>query len=275
MSETKNVYSILQEKNFNETAGEHHRVLGGIAAHAILGSKRIDYTSQSIFIPRDIHLNNYRENGTLRDIDILHIGSQQDLVAAKKRIEQTLDGRLVSSVFPLIPEGNRWSLQRLFLTERVLDNQRNYSLRLGRIVTRIPKSTYNGWSVHYEDNNDALFQTISPVSILGGYTVRSITGIRPKDQEKVEELKSKIFGNDEEAFARWLAATHDESISRQITEQITSHKTHQDKVSAARNNKPTYKLRSKLLSRAERETSMQKLAQGKFDSLLRRFVGKN
>lgn len=261
----RDVFGMLAECEFGSRVPDH-RVVGGVALKAILESYSIDWLKHTIAIDTDVSLSNVRPNGTLRDLDVLipTIDGRQ-LELARREIDENVDHKMVVSAFGLRPyEENRRGLFD-FVGSRYLqelpDGSRKLFWRLGGIETEIPMQALEPWQV--VRRGQVLFDTISPVAHLGAYINRSITGVRPKDREKLAELNQVITPNDK---LRDIPANH--------REQYFAFLEQSRKVTVARQKLGWIGVKAQILSLLERQDWAVELAQGVLDGPLSAVVGK-
>ena len=62
------------------------------------------------------------------------------------------------------------------------------------IETQLPRESIDPWQI--KRDNEVVCNILNPVAQLGAYMNRSITGIRPKDEEKVARLRQVIMPHD-------------------------------------------------------------------------------
>jgi len=99
---------------------------------------------------------------------------------------------------------------------------------------------------------------------LGAYKNRSITGVRPKDEEKVETLREVIMPNDRMG-----------DIPGEYREQHLAFLEQYRKLESERKRLGLIGLKAHVLSTLERNPALVELAQGKMDGALSFFTGSN
>lgn len=188
------------------------QIMGGIGSAAlkhpgtvILPDEKRIVTSSDFLYDEEGNLNpdlaRFRNNGTLRDLDALVLSYDPDYVARVEKIaEKEIDGRLDISIFPLHDGAELSEYEespfgfksfRTFVADR-------YAKRDGRIVKALPPlfevavdpDTVKRWEVEIDGE---VYPVLNPVSAIVNYLTRSMTGLRPKDFDKVQEMARHVF----------------------------------------------------------------------------------
>ena len=259
------VFSMLAEREFGSRVPDH-RVVGGVALSALFQASAIDWDEHKVELGSSARLSNRRDNGTLRDFDVLTPATDKEQAQLLNlEMKDRLEDDMVASAFGVRPyEENKDGLFD-FVGDRYLqelpDGSRKLFWRLGGIETEIPMQALEPWQV--VRRGQVLFDTISPVAHLGAYINRSITGVRPKDREKLAELNQVITPNDK---LRDIPANH--------REQYFAFLEQSRKVTVARQKLGWIGVKAQILSLLERQDWAVELAQGVLDGPLSAVVGK-
>ncbi len=273
MAAERDVYQTLTQEGlhtgmaYNEVP---YGVLGGIAAHAAMHGE-IDWRERSITLPSRCELPRVRENGTLRDIDLLvHSHREEDVIDGKRITEDVLEGKLSVSVFGLRhTSGARrpWD----FVSHQSVDDQGKRWSQLDTIHTPLPTHWFESWLVR-DACGRPVFATYSPIVIEAGYWMRSITGIRHKDAEKVEALHSRLFSmGQRDSVKRGPMSMADRT---KYHEQRQTALAHYEAIATERHRIGWFALKAALLASAEKHPKLIAGAQGKFEQALATFVGR-
>ena len=266
MSKTsENVYSLLVARGFHDRMEDcevPYNVVGGLGLHAVTNSAEIDWDNHVVYLPSGVCLPCLRENGTVRDLDTLVQSTDKTVVkGCRQKIADAIGDKLVVSAFGLNPyEKNRRGIFD-FVGDRYVDNEGRLYWRLGGIETEIPSASLDQWLVRRD--GETVCAVLNPIAQLGAYGCRSITGWRPKDKEKVEELIKVIMPN------RKIS-----DIPQDCRDQYYTFREQFRKVAAARKKLGWFGLKARLLSFLEHQDLAVQLAQGKLDGVLSGFVGK-
>lgn len=266
MSKTsENAYSLLPERNFHgkmEDLKVPYIVVGGVGSQALINADEIDWDNRTVYLSSDAYMSCRRDNGTVRDLDTLVQSTDKTVVkGCRQKIADAIGDKLVVSAFGLNPyEKNRRGIFD-FVGDRYVDNEGRLYWRLGGIETEIPSASLDQWLV--KRDGETVCAVLNPIAQLGAYGCRSITGWRPKDKEKVEELIKVIMPN------RKIS-----DIPQDCRDQYYTFREQSKKVAAARKKLGWFGLKAGLLSFLERQEWAVRLAQGELDGVLSGFVGK-
>lgn len=262
---SENVYSLLVARGFHDRMEDcevPYNVVGGLGLHAVTNAAEIDWDNHVVYMPSGVCLPCLRENGTVRDLDTLVQSTDKTVVkGCRQKISDAIGDKLVVSAFGLNPyEKNHRGIFD-FVGDRYVDNEGRLYWRLGGIETEIPLESLDPWLV--EQAGETVCAILNPISQLGAYTCRSITGLRPKDEEKVAKLINIVMPNDKIS-----------DIPAAYREQYFAFLEQSRKVAAARKKLGWLGLKARLLSFLERQEWAVRLAQGELDGVLSGFVGK-
>ena len=262
---SENVYSLLVARGFHDRMEDcevPYNVVGGLGLHAVTNAAEIDWDNHVVYLPGGVCLPCLRENGTVRDLDTLVQSTDKVVVkGCQQEMTDAIGDKLVISTFGLNPyEKNRRGIFD-FVGDRYIDDEGRLYWRLGGIETEIPSSSLDQWLV--KRDGETVCAILNPISQLGAYGCRSITGWRPKDKEKVEELIKVIMPN------RKIS-----DIPQDCRDQYYTFREQSKKVTEARKKLGWFGLKAGLLSFLERQEWAVRLAQGELDGVLSGFVGK-
>lgn len=266
MSEvSENIYPLLVEHSIHDRMEDcevSYSVVGGLGLHAVTNAAEIDWDNHVVYLPGGVCLPCLRENGTVRDLDTLVQSTDKVVVkGCQQEMTDAIGDKLVISTFGLNPyEKNRRGIFD-FVGDRYIDDEGRLYWRLGGIETEIPSSSLDQWLV--KRDGETVCAILNPISQLGAYGCRSITGWRPKDKEKVEELIKVIMPN------RKIS-----DIPQDCRDQYYTFREQSKKVTEARKKLGWFGLKAGLLSFLERQEWAVRLAQGELDGVLSGFVGK-
>jgi hypothetical protein len=141
-----------------------------------------------------------RENGTLRDADILILSSEPDVVAEAEALAKTASmGELSVSAFGF--EKRKYyetSLRRAgavalhyYTSTREQDENGTVYHRMYPFEAAIPNNALAGWQMELPQDLGVI-SIIDPRYHLMSYAVRSVGGLRPKDSTKYHQAKSQV-----------------------------------------------------------------------------------
>lgn len=266
---SENVYSLLVACGFHDRMEDcevPYNVVGGLGLHAVTNAAEIDWDNHVVYLPSGAYLPCLRENGTVRDLDTLVQNTDKTVVkGCRQEIADAIGDKLVVSAFGLNPyEKNRRGIFD-FVGDRYVavegEEESRLYWRLGGIETEIPSASLDQWLV--KKDGETVCAILNPIAQLGAYGCRSITGWRPKDTEKVEELVNVIMPN------RKIS-----DIPQDCRDQYYTFREQFRKVAEARKKLGWFGLKAGLLSFLERQEWAVRLAQGELDGVLSGFVGK-
>ena len=266
MSEvSENMYSLLARRSIHDRMKDRkvlYTVVGGLGLHAVTNAAEIDWDNHVVYLPSGVCLPCLRENGTVRDLDTLVQSTDKTVVrSCRQEITDAISDKLVVSAFGLNSyEKNRRGIFD-FVGDRYVDDEGRLYWRLGGIETEIPSASLDQWFV--KRDGETVCAILNPIAQLGAYGCRSITGWRPKDKEKVEELIKVIMPN------RKIS-----DIPQDCRDQYYTFREQFRKVAEAREKLGWFGLKAGLLSFLERQEWAVRLAQGELDGVLSGFVGK-
>jgi hypothetical protein len=181
------------------TPEQQYFVLGGIATAAIVDPNSIfDHENRRLIPTTPIKLPAIRGNGTQRDIDILILDTlgKKQARSIINTVSEAIDHKLVVSVFedkqqtpPSLKNRSVHSLTE-WTSSRTIDAEGKHYYELHPIIQQVPKESYQPWKLELPNNHEV--SILSPAGHMLAYYMRSITGVRHKDLEKVELMKHRI-----------------------------------------------------------------------------------
>lgn len=190
------IYSLMVEKHvYDQPEMPEYRVVGGVAAQAIIQADAVDWGGRTIELASDTYLSSRRANGTLRDVDMVVVSTDEiDIRETRDRMDSLLGDDLEISVFGLRQKISSKKPRRPnfdCVSHRLKDESGQYYIEIDDIVTPLPSNWYDPWTV-YSHDGQPVFTTVSPVAIEAGYKMRSISGVRPRDVAKLGTLREKL-----------------------------------------------------------------------------------
>lgn len=188
------------------------QVMGGNGSAALTNPDTvIDFDAGEIWAPPSSDLGRFRDNGTKRDADILVLSSHPwDVAAIEASASELIGDQLEVSVFGLKryidldmqrSRPVRSSL-KVFLGDRYVDGVSQGFDGQASIIegyksvypfqTPIDSETLATFQLHVGDAEPV--PTTHPGATLLNYLTRSISGLRPKDVEKIERVSDQVLG---------------------------------------------------------------------------------
>ena len=204
-----NVYSVIGRANLElarELNDTNYYIVGGVVSNLLADRETTyDFTNRIVTPRPNIELSNYRNDGTLRDLDILILSplSSNHLKYLEKVVFQAVDGLLVPSIFGLKEhEENRNRVKANLLdwvSRRTIDENGVLRYELFPISQEVSRKSFDPWYFQTKFNSK-LTPMLHPVGHLSAYYIRSISGLRSRDQQKVELMHQNILSNAPELF---------------------------------------------------------------------------
>lgn len=183
------------------------QIIGGVGTAALCSPlSEIDLSTKTITVPDDFTLSTRRPDGTLRDVDVLVLSSDNTRIRrVQNDLASTLEGALEPSVFGIRPARQ---VQRqlayplhpanlgIFLGDRYESpNGDGYVRALFPFVTPLSQESLEPWTLQ---RGDMAIPVPNPATSLINYFSRSISGLRNKDAAKVQDMAVKIFSKSPE-----------------------------------------------------------------------------
>lgn len=185
-------------------------VLGGLGVAALKDSRTDIITEERLIVPpSDLYVSNWRPKThsflpqTRRDSDIL-VGTTDPALVYEvyKATTEVIGDELEVSVFGLkrFEDARKDSgLQRTlksWLSSRTLDEAGQLRYTLGPVEQVVNAEIFEPWNVLLP-NGENVISTMHPVHQLKNYYMRSITGLRSKDQSKIDEVEKVLATNEQ------------------------------------------------------------------------------
>lgn len=185
------------------------QLLGGIGSVALRHKDTVIKTDeQRIIAPAGLELPNFRPDGNLRDIETLVLSTRdEDRQAVQDLGEATMGDSLIVEVFPFHDEQRTQELVdkpfggkalKTFLSDRYMPADRQWvpgETQVRRTLfpfdVPIDDEALRPWTLEIGD--DITLPVPPPGEVIINYLIRSISGLRGKDAEKVEEMARAIF----------------------------------------------------------------------------------
>lgn len=191
---------------------DKYQVIGGNGSAALTTpDTRIDLKDRQIYADPSCDLPKFRPDGSLRDIDVLVLDTDQSTVDAVEAIsEEVVGDQLKRSVFGLKPIA-QLSLQRetpirstlgVYLGDRyvndlqIIEGQPQFSEGYKSIypfAAPISSETLQTYTLNIPGRVPT--PVPHPGETILNYLTRSISGERPKDVEKVEQIADTVLTN--------------------------------------------------------------------------------
>lgn len=262
---SENAYDTLIKNNFHETVKDvgnvDYNVVGGLGLSAVLNAAKLDWDEHTVRLKPDAFLPCLRENGTVRDLDTLVQSSEADKIKAyRDTVDAVIGDEMVASVFGIEDYRHNRRGWFDFVGTRYIDDAGRLYWRTGGIETEIPSASLEPWQV--ERDGQVVCNILNPISQIGAYTNRSITGVRAKDEEKVDALRRVVMPNDKL-----------KDIPAAYREQYFAFMEQSYKVSRARR-LGWLGLKASTLRALEQQSWAERLAQGSLDGALSVLTGK-
>ncbi len=216
---------IVDIESFGKENGIKHRFVGGISYGGLLNDKT---TYEISVLKREIKLKKHnqptllREDGTVRDIDIIFLTQNQAKITKLKEYVRKLKWKTrnkISFTPSISIEGVRILDDRQksgkffqYVTEIGIKKGQHY-LMFDEIKEKISIDSLEPWTVILE--NDVRFTTRNPLADYYAYQFRSPSGVKQKDIDKVrllkklsaqvirEGVKNSIFYNSKQYYQSW------------------------------------------------------------------------
>jgi hypothetical protein len=180
--------------------GAEYFTLGGIVSGALRHpDTRFDHDVLATYAAPDSPEGVLRDNGTRRDVDLLvsAVLTKKEAEAIKEEVARAIDDALVVSVFGLDrykPKANRLrrtiAVPKSWTSRRTIDDGGVNRYELFPLSQEVPAETYEPWSLVLPSG--AKVSTLSPAGHVEAYSMRSISGLRPKDAKKVAAMRGRV-----------------------------------------------------------------------------------
>lgn len=189
------------------------QLMGGVGSFALLQPEtEIRAEEKLVVLPRDMNLDGigqYRDDGNLRDADILVLSSDHRTVKNIEELANDMIGNdLEVSVFGLHRlahwqkqiEHRRLSLALRWLSDRYVEESSgqitNATKALYPFAVDLDRGCLDTW--HTVTHRHDPIPGPHPGTVILNYLTRSISGLRPKDENKVQRMAANVFDKEPE-----------------------------------------------------------------------------
>ena len=213
----KNAVEICEPyfERLAETGTTNVQVLGGVGSAVLTKPELdIDFAGKRMRFNGELFLPQFRDGGSKRDLDVLVLTADQTEVdAAETTAAEVISDDLELSFFGLksygqlvnIDEHPRSSTIKSFLADRYVTTDGQGQIvglqkALYPFATTVDPASLETWTL--EIGGREVPVPHPGVSILN-YATRSISGLRPKDAEKVNDITTNVLGKSWEVH-EWM-----------------------------------------------------------------------
>lgn len=216
---------IVDLQSFCKENGLNHRFVGGISYGGLLNEKttyEVDALKKEVRLRKHNQLTLLRDDGTVRDIDLIFLTQNQTKIARLKEYVRELKWRTrnkisftpsisIEGVRPIIDKQKTGQFFQ-YVTEIGIKKGQHY-LMFDEIKEKISLDSLEPWTVILE--NGTTFTTRNPLADYYAYQFRSPSGVKQKDIDKVkllkklsaqvvkEGVKNSIFYNSKQYYQPW------------------------------------------------------------------------
>lgn len=180
--------------------GEHYYVLGGIATGAIIHPDSvIDHAATTVVAAPDSAVSVWRDNDTKRDVDILvaSVLTDSEAFMLKEAAAAAVAGRLTLSLFGVdvyherlgVPERALYTAKD-WTSRRTLDERGVHRYELFPLQQAVPSESYEPWRLLMPNGHEV--QVLNPAAHMLAYVMRSVSGLRPKDTAKFDDMLRRV-----------------------------------------------------------------------------------
>jgi hypothetical protein len=185
------------------------QLLGGVGSVALTDERTvIKADEQRIIAPAGLHLSNYRDDGNVRDVESLVLSNRaEDVRAVEECGEQTMGDMLIVEVFPFLDDTRTEKLLAApfgkralatFVSDRYMPAETVWTPGeatakrvLFPFAVPIADEALETWTLEIDDAFE--IPVPSPGAVVINYLTRSISGLRGKDEDKIERMAQAIF----------------------------------------------------------------------------------
>lgn len=207
MSEINCVELVVPLVQELDSEGIKFQIMGGIGSVVLAGEFVPVGQDRTIHTRDKIHLSQFRDNGSKRDVDVLVLSDDE---AETKRVEEIADevigDGLKLSIFGLktywdLAKQRRQptrSLTRVFLADRYKGSHPAAGCHksLFPFIAPIDPEAMETWYVPVQHGGaNTLVPIPHPGATILNYATRSVSGIRPKDRKKLDSISTNIHQN--------------------------------------------------------------------------------
>ncbi len=190
------------------------QIIGGVGTAALTQPNvYIDSCHKEVVVPAGFSLSDRRDDGTLRDVDVLVTSSNPDRVAEIESIlQQTVGDRLELSVFGIqrhevlqrqLSQPFGFIAFKTFLADRYEKTAESdeFTKSLFPFAVTLPVETLDPWTLVIGDRQR--IPVPHPGVTIANYMSRSISGVRPRDKVKLNKVVHTTFDQSPE-IKEWL-----------------------------------------------------------------------
>lgn len=185
------------------------QILGGVGSVALRDpDMRIDTQDKRIIVPSGLYLPNYRDDGNLRDFETIVLSNRpEDISMVADCASATIGDRLIAETFDIKDFGKIVELLArpmgsralgMFVSDRYMpagttleDGKSEAQRVLLPFSASIPHDALETWTLQV--GYDMEIPVPNPAATVLNYLTRSISGLRPKDVDKVQVMASNVF----------------------------------------------------------------------------------
>jgi hypothetical protein len=202
----------LREKDLLDTV----QMMGGVASAALQHERTVIYPEERRIVTPDgftVHndsLSLMRPNGSRRDIDVLVLSPhEEEIGAVSDVVDEVVEESLDKSVFGFHTmdefverAAHPFSLQtvRAFLADRYVAEGGVMMKGVVPFGVYVPEEAMETWTLEVNGHE---IPTMNPAGMVVSYLSRSMSGLRPKDHDKVQTMAGYVKNKYPEA-ADWL-----------------------------------------------------------------------
>ena len=192
------------------------QIMGGLGTAALVMSDvEINTATKEVIAPEGFFLPAHRDDGTKRDVDVLVLTSDQVRIAEVDAIlKDSIGNGLERSVFGIRPQNalrkqiNKplgFRAFRTFLSDRYEADSETpgaYVKSLFPFAVPIEPEALETWTLVMGDDQSRI-PIPHPGATLANYASRSISGLRPRDYDKITHVADNVFTRSPEV-KEWL-----------------------------------------------------------------------
>lgn len=174
------------------------RVVGGIGTIALLDADKILPDDHEVVVPEGFQFASYRRNGTRRDVDMLLLNTDAEMLEAVYRAAVLASAsRLDISVSRSIKSDEIRTYNPV--GKHIIRDDGSHYHHLGLYRARVPESGVAEWTVRPPSRDIAYFAMLAPRFHTLSYDVRRLRGIHRKDLVggKLDDMNEIVHGVEE------------------------------------------------------------------------------
>jgi hypothetical protein len=179
------------------------QLIGGIGSAALTDEASIILPDEATVIaPDGLYLPQHRADGNLRDLDVLVLSSNPGRIRMIEMMAKASIGdELEISVFGLRNAEHvekqmahpvlGLKALKTFVSDRYVERDGSIDKVVFPFSVPLEAAAMESYALEVKG---AVFPIASPPGALMNYATRSISGLRPKDADKVEDMAANVFG---------------------------------------------------------------------------------